>query len=80
MLIVCKNAVEHSGNVAEKVREDMVRLMAVKGSRRVGKGMSSIEAKALVDELLSCENYSFSPSGKPILSELTADELKLKLS
>lgn len=72
--------VEHSGNVAEKVREDMVRLMAVKGSRRVGKGMSSIEAKALVDELLSCENYSFSPSGKPILSELTADELKLKLS
>lgn len=72
--------VEHSGNVAEKVREDMVRLMAVKGSRRVGKGMSSVEARALVDELLSCENYSFSPSGKPILSELTADELKLKLS
>ena len=72
--------VEHSGNVAEKVREDMVRLMAVKGSRRVGKGMSSVEARALVDELLSCENYSFSPSGKPILSELTTDELKLKLS
>lgn len=72
--------VEHSGNVAEKVREDMVRLMAVKGSRRVGKGMSSVEARALVDELLSCDNYSFSPSGKPILSELTTDELKLKLS
>lgn len=72
--------VEHSGNVAEKVREDLVRLMAVKGSRRVGKGMSSVEARALVDELLSCENYSFSPSGKPILSELTTDELKLKLS
>ena len=72
--------VEHSGNVAEKVREDMVRLMAVKGSRRVGKGMSSVEASALVDELLSCDNYSFSPSGKPILSELTTDELKLKLS
>ena len=72
--------VEHSGNVAEKVREDMVRLMAVKGSRRVGKGMSSVESRALVDELLSCENYSFSPSGKPILSELTTDELKLKLS
>ena len=72
--------VEHSGNVSEKVREDMVRLMAVKGSRRVGRGMSSIEAKALVDEVLGCENYSFSPSGKPILTELTMDDLKLKLS
>ena len=72
--------VEHSGNVSEKVREDMVRVMAVKGSRRVGRGMSSIEAKALVDEVLGCENYSFSPSGKPILTELTMDDLKLKLS
>ena len=72
--------VEHSGNVSEKVREDMVRVMAVKGSRRVGRGMSSIEAKALVDEVLGCENYSFSPSGKPILTELTIDDLKLKLS
>ncbi|MBR2330919.1 MAG: hypothetical protein IKA38_00340, partial [Alistipes sp.] len=68
------------GNVVERIREDMVRLMAVKGSRRVGKGMSSIEAKQLVDDLLRCENYSFSPSGKPIIAELTADDLRLKLS
>ncbi len=72
--------VEQSGNVVERIREDMVRLMAVKGSRRVGKGMSSIEAKQLVDDLLRCENYSFSPSGKPIIAELTADDLRLKLS
>ena len=72
--------IEHSGNVAEKIREDMVRLMAVKGSRRVGKGMLSVEAKQLIDDLLRCENYSFSPSGKPIIAELTADDLKLKLS
>ena len=72
--------VERSGNVAERIREDMVRLMAVKGSRRVGRGMSSAEAKQLIDDLLRGENFSFSPSGKPILAELTADELKLKLS
>ena len=72
--------VEQSGNVVERIREDMVRLMAVKGSRRVGKGMSSIEAKQLVDDLLRCENYTFSPSGKPIIAELTADDLRLKLS
>ncbi|MBQ4126961.1 MAG: DNA mismatch repair endonuclease MutL [Alistipes sp.] len=72
--------VEQSGAVAERIREDMVRLMAVKGSRRVGRGMTSTEAHHLVDDLLRCENYSFSPSGKPIISELTAEELKLKLS
>ncbi len=72
--------VEQSGTVAERIREDMVRLMAVKGSRRVGRGMTSVEAHHLVDDLLRCENYSFSPSGKPIISELTAEELKLKLS
>lgn len=72
--------VEQSGAVAERIREDMVRLMAVKGSRRVGRGMTSVEAHHLVDDLLRCENYSFSPSGKPIISELTAEELKLKLS
>lgn len=72
--------VERSGDVAEKMREDMLRLMAVKGSRRVGRGMSSAEAKSLVDDLLCCENFSFSPSGKPILAELSTDDLKLKLS
>ena len=72
--------VEQSGAVAERIREDMVRLMAIKGSRRVGRGMTSVEAHHLVDDLLRCENYSFSPSGKPIISELTAEELKLKLS
>lgn len=72
--------VEQSGTVAERIREDMVRLMAIKGSRRVGRGMTSVEAHHLVDDLLRCENYSFSPSGKPIISELTAEELKLKLS
>lgn len=72
--------VERSGDVASKLREEMVRVMAVKGSRRVGKGMTTQEAQLLVEELLKCENYSFSPSGKSILSELTADELKLKLS
>ena len=72
--------VEQSGAVAERIREDMVRLMAIKGSRRVGRGMTSVEAHHLVGDLLRCENYSFSPSGKPIISELTAEELKLKLS
>ena len=80
LLYALLREVEQSGNVVERIREDMVRLMAVKGSRRVGKGMSSIEAKQLVDDLLRCENYSFSPSGKPIIAELTADDLRLKLS
>ena len=72
--------VAESENVAERMREDMARVMAVGGSRMMGKTTSKSEAESLLKMLAECENYSFSPSGKPIVCELTAEELNLKLS
>jgi hypothetical protein len=34
----------------------------------------------LLQQLKECENYSFTPSGKAIMAELTAEELRMKLS
>lgn len=71
---------ERSGDVVERMRENMARVMAVSGSRAAGKINSSEEASVLLKMLCECENYSFSPSGKSIMAELTTDDLRTKLS
>ncbi len=71
---------EQRGNMAEKMREDMARVMAVSGSRNIGHNITSEAATQLLQQLCECENYSFTPSGKAIMAELTAEELRTKLS
>ena len=71
--------VESSNDAYARIREDMARVMAVKGSRQVSK-VTREEAQEILNRLCECENYSFSPSGKPIMSELTLEELKSKLN
>ena len=71
---------ERSGDVVEIVRENMARVMAVSGSRSAAKINSTEEASALLKMLSECENYSFSPSGKAIMAELTTDDVRTKLS
>lgn len=72
--------VQSSGDARERMREDMARMMAVKGSRMPARGVTTEEARDLLQRLCASENYSFSPSGRPIMAELTADELRAKLS
>jgi DNA mismatch repair protein MutL len=72
--------VAQSSSAAEKMREDMVRVMAVRGSRAMGRNVMREEAEYLLQQLKECENYTFSPSGKTIMGEITLQELKNKLS
>lgn len=71
---------ESSGKIVERMRENMARVMAVGASRSAGKISSAEEATSLLKMLCECENYSFSPSGKSIMAELTIEDLKIKLS
>ena len=72
--------VESDGDAGERMRENLARAMAVKASRSAARGLRSDEAAELLRRLADCENFSFSPSGKPIMAELTAEELKNKLN
>jgi DNA mismatch repair protein MutL len=69
-----------SGGAAERIRCDMARVMAVKGSRPAAKGISAEEAMEMLQRLCACENYSFSPSGKAIMAEFTIEDMKAKLN
>lgn len=70
--------VESSADARSRMKEDMARVMAVKGARQI-QCTSREEAQDMLNRLCECENYSFSPSGKPIMAELTIDEIKSKL-
>lgn len=71
--------VEADADAQNRMKEDMARVMAVKGSRQIQRP-SREEAQDMLGRLCECENYSFSPSGKPIMAELTIDEIKSKLN
>ncbi|MBR4996189.1 MAG: DNA mismatch repair endonuclease MutL [Alistipes sp.] len=72
--------VAQSGSAVERMREEMVCVMAVRGSRTMGRVIAKEEAEYLLRELSVCGNYTYSPSGKMIMSEMTLQELKTKLS
>lgn len=69
-----------SGGAQERMRSDMARVMAVKGSRLSSKGITAEEAMEMLQQLCACENYSFSPSGKAIMAEFTINDMKMKLN
>jgi len=69
-----------SGDVAEHMRSNMARVMAVKGSRLSSKGITAEEAMEVLQHLCACDNYSFSPSGKAIMAEFTIEDIKAKLN
>ncbi len=64
----------------EEVRRDKIAtLMARAGSRSVPRTPTPEEATALLERLLAAKNYSFSPSGKAILTEIAPEEVKNRL-
>ncbi len=69
-----------SGDAGERMRSDMARVMAVRGSRLSSRGITAEEAMEMLQHLVVCENYSFSPSGKAIMAELTVEDIKSKLN
>ena len=63
----------------ERERERLAQVMARRGSSGYGHGVRSTDAEELLKRLASCDVPSFTPSGAPIMSELTAEELAAKL-
>ena len=61
-------------------RRRLAELMARRASAGYGRAMRTTDAEELLASLLKCENRSFTPSGAPIMSELTTDELRAKLA
>ena len=74
----------HSLDMGEKLgereRRRMAELMAQRGSHNFGSGLNSTSAAELLRRLSECDNPSFTPSGCPIMVELTLDEIKAKLT
>ena len=64
----------------ERERERLAELMARRGSWGYGRGVRSAEALELLHRLEKCSNPSFSPSGAPIMAELTTQEIMAKLA
>ncbi len=63
----------------EDVRRDkMARLMARSAAQPLGK-LSQVEAEQLLRQLAQCVNYSYTPSGNPIMKTWDESELKKML-
>ena len=65
--------------IAEE-RRRLAELMARRGSAGYGRNLRRSDAEELLRLLVKCENRSFTPSGAPIMAEITLDELRAKLS
>ena len=65
--------------IAEE-RRRLAELMARRGSAGYGRQLRTSDAEELLRLLLKCVNRSFTSSGAPIMAELTADDLRAKLT
>ncbi|MFN5183980.1 MAG: DNA mismatch repair endonuclease MutL [Bacteroidota bacterium] len=81
-----KNAIEILDSVLENYklnnlevkaerRENICRSMAVSTSIKNGKKLNEQEMKKLLFDLFTCQNFSYSPSGKPILNETNVEDI-----
>ena len=64
----------------EAQRRHMAAVMAQRCSASFGRGIGSDEAQQLLAQLESCDDRSFSPSGRPLMAQITTEEIKAKLS
>lgn len=64
---------------ADMRREKIACTMARNASRTFGRNLTDNDAAQLLEQLASCDNMSFSPSGKAIMTEITPDEIRSKL-
>lgn len=71
---------ESKVDLGQHLLSRMAQVMARRGSALSSRILSRAEVEQLLEGLRQCENYSFSPSGKQIMAELTQDDIKSKLS
>lgn len=67
-----------SGNISSESLLDKVASMSCKAAVKGNHQMSSMEAKALIDELLTLENPYHCPHGRPTIISMTKYELEKK--
>lgn len=65
---------------ADMQRRYMAGVLARRSAASYGRGLSSAEARSLMSQLEGCEDRSFSPSGRPLMAELTVEEIRAKLN
>ncbi len=64
----------------EELRRDRIATaMARQASRSVPRVLHPQEAESLLKQLAATENFSFSPSGKAVLAEITTEDIRMKL-
>lgn len=66
-------------SLADMRREKIAAVMARGSSKNAPRNMSRDEAAALLAQLAASGNFSFSPSGKAITAEITAEDIRAKL-
>lgn len=65
--------------IEEVRRERIAAVMARQGARSMPHMISREEAGALLAQLAATGNYSFSPSGKTILTEISQEDIRTRL-
>ena len=60
-------------------REKIAAAMARSGSKGVPRSISRDEAQALLAQLAATGNISFTPSGKAVMAEISAEDIRAKL-
>lgn len=73
-------ALDTPQTAADIRRERVASVMARSGARTLHKNISHDEAASMLDRLAAGGNVSFTPSGKQIMAEITADDIHSKLN
>jgi DNA mismatch repair protein MutL len=73
------HGIENGNMPLDEERNRLAQLMARRGSAGYGRNLRKEEAQELLKRLEQCDDVSFTPSGNPIMAELTAEEMAAKL-
>ena len=63
----------------EEEQARLAEVMARRGSQNYGRGLRTADVEVLLKRLETCKNTNFSPSGAPIMAEITMAELQARL-
>ena len=63
----------------EEEQSRLAEVMARRGSQNFGRGLRTADVEVLLKRLETCKNTNFSPSGAPIMAEITMAELQARL-
>ena len=74
------HGIEGGSMPIEEERRRLAELLARRASAGYGKSVRRADAEELLKRLEQCDNPSFTPSGAPIMAEITTDELRAKLT